>query len=101
MSNYTPLLDEIDSSDRETQHPSNLHLKDTVTALGRISCPSSDTFQFKLNLPDNNHHQTKRNILSYVAKLFDPLGLLAQIIIGAKILTIQLIVLHVELTSRF
>lgn len=48
VSNYAPLLDEIPSTDREIQHPLNIMFNDTVTALGIIWNPASDTFHFKL-----------------------------------------------------
>lgn len=90
VSNYSPLLDDIPLADREIQHPLNINLNNTVTALGITWNPASDTFQFALKLPCDARPATKRNILSDISTLFDPLGWLAPAIIRTKILMQQL-----------
>jgi len=57
----------------------------SVSNLGIIWVPSSDTFTFKLQLLPTDAI-TKRNVLAQVAKLFDPMGWLAPVIIKSKIL---------------
>lgn len=86
VSNNTQLLNDIPSCDRELQQPLNIDLNNTVTALGIIWNPSTDKFHFKLKLPDIISPPTKRNVLSDISRLFDPLGWLAPTIIRAKVL---------------
>jgi hypothetical protein len=59
----------------------------SIKTLGIRWNTTRDTFQFKVVVPvSEGHSYTKRRLLSEVAKLFDPLGWLAPIIITAKIL---------------
>lgn len=60
------------------------HPNHVCTALGMQWDTSSDRMSYKLNLQDKPK-VTKRAILSEIASLFDPLGLLAPIIMQAKI----------------
>jgi hypothetical protein len=53
-----------------------------IKILGLQWLPSPDTFSFKVNLKDRAC--TKRNILSEVARIFDPLGFLAPLTFFAK-----------------
>ena len=57
-----------------------------VSILGLKWCPNSDTLVFQASLIPINGAITKRMILSHIAKLFDPLGFLAPIIVFAKLL---------------
>lgn len=66
-----------------------------VHALGLCWQPASDLFQFTLNVP-STEVITKRRILSTIAKLFDPLGLLSPITITAKILIQELWTLKLD-----
>ena len=59
---------------------------DSTRALGIIWRTDDDVLNFKLNNEYDNLPATKRNILSISSRLFDPLGLLAPIVINAKIL---------------
>lgn len=90
VSNCSEILDDIPISDREIQHPLNIDMMETVTALGMSWIPTLDTFTFKLNLPIIYCTPTKRNILSEISKIFDPLGWLAPSIVRNKILMQQL-----------
>ena len=51
-------------------------------ALGVRWCAESDQFKFKINIKDQPH--TRRSLLSFVSSIFDPLGLLAPIVLPAK-----------------
>ena len=58
----------------------------STRALGIIWKTDDDVLNFRLEYNYGNLSATKRNILSISSRLFDPLGLLAPIIIKAKIL---------------
>jgi len=68
-----------------------IDLKDNliVHTLGLGWQPSTDTFEFKFNFP-NDGVITNRSILSTIAKLFDPLGFLSPVIIVGKLLIQEL-----------
>ncbi|GFS57932.1 integrase catalytic domain-containing protein [Trichonephila inaurata madagascariensis] len=56
---------------------------------------SSDTFCFKVS-PSTNHIFTKRDVLSQITRIFDPLGLLGPVISKAKFFMQQLWLLKLE-----
>ncbi|XP_057324672.1 uncharacterized protein LOC130667197 [Microplitis mediator] len=56
----------------------------TVKVLGIGWNPHQDVFQFNYSLPEDTP-TTKRAILSEIAHLYDPLGLLAPVVITPKI----------------
>lgn len=63
----------------------------TVKTLGLVWEPESDTFRFKIAfvfLPDAE--LTKRKVLSCIAKVFDPLGLVGPVVTKAKIFMQQI-----------
>ncbi|CAK1598356.1 unnamed protein product [Parnassius mnemosyne] len=45
----------------------------------------TDNFEYVINLTDPEEHVTKRKVLSDVARLYDPIGWIAPVIITAKI----------------
>ena len=53
---------------------------------GRISSRYTQRDNFVFNVKERNSAHTKRQLLSIIASLFDPLGLLAPFIVRAKIL---------------
>ncbi|XP_066585627.1 uncharacterized protein [Prorops nasuta] len=57
-----------------------------VGALGLKWDTKTDTFRFRPSLPPISHIVTKRTVLSDTARLFDPLGFIAPILVRAKIL---------------
>ncbi|XP_031342802.1 uncharacterized protein LOC116170471 [Photinus pyralis] len=57
---------------------------DQIKSLGIRWIPNQDIFTFKFK--DGQDKPTKRNILSEVAKIFDPLGWLSPILLNAKLL---------------
>ena len=61
-------------------------MEEVVSTLGLKWLPKEDQFIFKSTLPPSPSVVTKRNILSDIAKLFDPLGWLAPVLITAKII---------------
>jgi hypothetical protein len=58
----------------------------TLKTLGLFWNPTSDVFQ--VTVPDEimNIELTKRNILSVISKIYDPLGLVSVVVIKAKLL---------------
>ena len=68
---------------------------ETRKSLGVHWGPAQDTFRFHMS-PTHYEKLTKRNILSEVAKLFDPLGWLAPIVIKAKLLIQELWVQNLQ-----
>ncbi|XP_039439114.1 uncharacterized protein LOC120420194 [Culex pipiens pallens] len=65
----------------------NLDTDPGVKTLGLTWMPKTDTLKFQFNIPDLDKvpELTKRFILSTIALLFDPLGLLGPVIVTAKI----------------
>ncbi|XP_076384154.1 uncharacterized protein LOC143262078 [Megalopta genalis] len=58
---------------------------ESVKTLGVIWSPRDDSIRYTVSI-DNRQTHTKRTILSTIAKIFDPLGLLGPVTVSAKIL---------------
>ena len=56
------------------------------STLGLRWSPQTDQFHFQVQVRSNNGPVTKRAILGEVARLYDPLGWLAPVIVRAKVL---------------
>lgn len=74
--------------------PENRALKDTIDldrdqtikTLGLHWEPANDHLKYKIDLPiQKGVKLTKRQVLSYIAQLFDPLGLVGPVILKAKV----------------
>ncbi|XP_055528062.1 uncharacterized protein LOC129720599 [Wyeomyia smithii] len=63
---------------------------ETIKALGINWKPNEDFMRFDSQVPPSDHVLTKRSILSTIAKLFDPLGLIAPVVVRAKIVMQEL-----------
>ncbi|GFW05669.1 integrase catalytic domain-containing protein [Trichonephila clavipes] len=57
-----------------------IETKKNVKPLGLIWNPKHDILQFSVNDPTNISKWTKRSILSHIARIFDPMGLLGLVI---------------------
>ncbi|KAJ8974304.1 hypothetical protein NQ317_009544, partial [Molorchus minor] len=71
----------------------DIHIVDSdisINTLGLSWNPSHDTFQFKSLTELQPLHCTKRNILSFISKIFDPLGLVGPVVVQSKILLQQI-----------
>ncbi|XP_029175540.1 uncharacterized protein LOC114944008 [Nylanderia fulva] len=93
-SNCDELLDNVTNDQSEVTN--HLVLKDELLRiLGLSWLPSEDSFQFtvKFDLPIV---LTKRSILSCIAKLYDPLGWAAPVVITAKIILQELWLLRYD-----
>lgn len=85
-SNANEVLEQIPETDREVKIPVELNADDTIKALGIAWHPANDSFGFKTMLFSTDRQLlTRRTALSTVAKLFDPIGLIAPVIVVAKI----------------
>ena len=73
----------VTEEEREIKH---YIIEDTVTkTLGVMWNIQDDSLQYTVQT-DNNLKATKRNILSVISKVFDPLGLIGPIVIRAKVI---------------
>ena len=86
LSNSPVVLSEIPPENRASEialKEGSLH---PIKTLGILWQAAKDAFTFKVQPPDNYYSFMKRNFLSKVSTLFDPLGFLAPLIIRAKVL---------------
>nr|XP_034832179.1 uncharacterized protein LOC117988989 [Maniola hyperantus] len=85
-SNSAEFLEAISQSSYNNQQPLAIKLDDNMKILGLKWDKQNDDFKFTVNLGEPTTPVTKRNILSDVAKLFDPFGWLSPTIVIAKML---------------
>ncbi|XP_055944365.1 uncharacterized protein LOC129975327 [Argiope bruennichi] len=78
-----------------TEKEYELSSTDETKTLGIAWKAKTDCFTFKVDL-QHNAHPTKRSVLSIIARLFDPLGLLGPVITKAKIFMQQLWLLKID-----
>ncbi|XP_067214144.1 uncharacterized protein [Linepithema humile] len=84
LTNHSAILESISSENRIDSSSIRIDETAIIHVLGLCWNPSSDTFHFSVTVSIPSV-LTKRNVLSTIAKVFDPLGLLAPILITAKI----------------
>lgn len=85
-SNSEVVVNNVPEDFRETSSTLRINDKDTVKTLGLLYQPGSDMFRFSIHQEVNiSDKVTKRTILSEIAKIFDPLGLVGPVITSAKI----------------
>ncbi|XP_029157227.1 uncharacterized protein LOC114929730 [Nylanderia fulva] len=88
-SNSAALLNDIEVDNHGLACDRTLRIDEHLRILGISWSPSSDMFHFTVtHIPSVS--KTKRSILSYVAKLFDPMGWCTPVTIAAKIFMQQL-----------
>ncbi|XP_065081193.1 uncharacterized protein LOC135703798 [Ochlerotatus camptorhynchus] len=88
-SNSEDVLEGIPEGNQETLVPiQDSSANEVIKALGLLWDPKKDLFLFfKSSEPtDNVDKPTKRRVLSQIAKLFDPLGLVSPVIVEAKMI---------------
>ena len=68
----------------------------SVPILGMDQQPNTDYFSFHIEDAPSNLPFTKRSLLSRVARIFDPMGWLAPIVITAKIIMQSLRILKIS-----
>ncbi|XP_073946595.1 uncharacterized protein [Choristoneura fumiferana] len=84
-SNSKTFLQNIGLSHENTQQSEQIKLNKSIKVLGVSWSRESDNFEYTLNLPETKEPITKRQVLSDVAKLYDPLGWIAPVVVMAKI----------------
>ncbi|XP_055644163.1 uncharacterized protein LOC129780182 [Toxorhynchites rutilus septentrionalis] len=93
-SNIQAVLEGVPEEDLATQSNLSFDSDETIKTLGINWEPSTD--QFRFNISRKEGPITKRKILSEIAQLYDPLGLIAPIIVRAKVLMQQLWMLSLD-----
>ncbi|XP_037944461.1 uncharacterized protein LOC119677260 [Teleopsis dalmanni] len=82
--NNSQLLQGLAPEDQEVDLDVSSESHKTVKTLGLIWLPKSDQFSIKTNGPTHSKI-TKRTVSSELAHIFDPLGLMAPVVVKAKI----------------
>ncbi|XP_033105477.1 uncharacterized protein LOC117107807 [Anneissia japonica] len=86
LSNSTKVLHSILLKDRSSEIILESNPLPTIKTLGILWVAEEDVFIFRCTPPLADFKMTKRNILSKIATVFDPLGFLSPYIIRAKVL---------------
>ncbi|XP_062712567.1 uncharacterized protein LOC134289887 [Aedes albopictus] len=95
-SNFQEVLEGVPEDDLATQSNRTFDPDETIKTLGLSWEPSTDQFRFDVNVGMKDGPITKRKILSEISRLYDPLGLIAPIVVRAKIMMQQLWMLSLE-----
>ncbi|XP_047988416.1 uncharacterized protein LOC125228022 [Leguminivora glycinivorella] len=83
--NSKTLLDKIVGNKESSDQTVHLKLNHTMKVLGVSWNRDTDNFEYTLNLSEVQGPITKRKVLSDVARLYDPLGWIAPVVVIAKI----------------
>ncbi|XP_062534373.1 uncharacterized protein LOC134203539 [Armigeres subalbatus] len=84
-SNVPEALADVSPEDRAIKPVHELQDDQSVTTLGLVWDTKNDILRFNVDLPLPASILTKRKVISYIAKIFDPLGLVGPVIATAKI----------------
>ncbi|XP_059056265.1 uncharacterized protein LOC131850114 [Achroia grisella] len=84
-SNSEELLKEISEENIALKGNIQLNVDSIMKILGLTWNRSSDEFEYVVQLPQLKIPVTKRNVISDISRIFDPLGWLAPVVIRAKI----------------
>ncbi|XP_071582286.1 uncharacterized protein, partial [Temnothorax nylanderi] len=87
--NHPEILHTIPPDKQAISSPVKINENALVNTLGLCWNPPTDTFHFTIEISKPNA-LSKRTVMSVIAKIFDPLGLLAPVLIPAKILIQEL-----------
>ena len=85
VSNEPELIERLPTDLRGSESANLFEDHATIKTLGIVWEYSSDYFKFNLCLPKINPPMTKRELLSEIAKLFDPIGRFAPLTIKGKL----------------
>ncbi|XP_055543767.1 uncharacterized protein LOC129729280 [Wyeomyia smithii] len=100
-SNSVEVLEGIPPDDRAIQPFFDIQDEQSISTLGLIWEPKTDTLRFQVELPLPAAVLTKRNVMSYIAQIFDPLGLVGPTIMKAKLFMQRLWALRSADGQRF
>ncbi|XP_055549852.1 uncharacterized protein LOC129732734 [Wyeomyia smithii] len=89
-SNRLELLEGLSADQVGTQSAHKFDPEEAVKTLGILWEPAVDQFRFDCHVNQDFTRMTKRSILSAISELFDPLGLVAPIVIRGKMLMQEL-----------
>lgn len=89
-SNELGVLQGLKDDQIGTQSSLEFSPNETIKALGICWEPETDTLRFDSSIAPNSEPNSKRSILSAISRLFDPLGLIAPVVVKSKILMQQL-----------
>nr|XP_029716184.1 uncharacterized protein LOC115259599 [Aedes albopictus] len=89
-SNKLEVLQGLDADSIGTQSSLRFDPDETVKTLGICWEPERDQFRFNYHVSQTILRATKRSILSAISQLFDPLGLVAPIVVLGKMLMHEL-----------
>ncbi|XP_037049650.1 uncharacterized protein LOC119083940 [Bradysia coprophila] len=84
LSNSQDVLESIPVEDRADSSDLVEIMEESVKTLGVFWNPKSDCFEFKISSFSSSEQLTKRQLLSEISKLFDPIGWLSPVTIVAK-----------------
>ncbi|XP_062537982.1 uncharacterized protein LOC134206294 [Armigeres subalbatus] len=84
-SNAPEVLRDVPPEDLAIQPLHDLQDEQIISTLGLLWDPKADNLRFKVEVPLPAAILTKRKVMSYIAKIFDPLGLLGPVITKAKL----------------
>ncbi|XP_046431027.1 uncharacterized protein LOC124184894 [Neodiprion fabricii] len=84
-SNCEELLEKIPQEERDISQLVSIEDNSPVRALGLLWHANSDSFKFSSPRQQQQSQPTKRNVLSRVAQIFDPLGWIAPVVVRGKI----------------
>ncbi|XP_065094442.1 uncharacterized protein LOC135714967 [Ochlerotatus camptorhynchus] len=93
VSNSEEALEGVDESNLAIPREKGIDFdqEQTVKTLGLIWEPKTDTFRFKIQFSSlEKPEMTKRKVLSNIARLFDPLGMIGPVVTSAKIIMQQI-----------
>lgn len=85
-SNSKEVLVHVSNNHAESESHVQIGQNETVKLLGLIWSSNADELKFKITSPSDLNRATKRIVLSHIARIFDPLHLLAPCTIIAKML---------------
>ncbi|XP_058840681.1 uncharacterized protein LOC131696154 [Topomyia yanbarensis] len=84
-SNNAAVLDGVSPENRAIQEQLDFDRDQTLKTLGLYWEPRSDCLKYQIQLPlSHTARLTKRITLSYIAQIFDPLGLVGPVVVTAK-----------------
>ncbi|XP_072946166.1 uncharacterized protein [Epargyreus clarus] len=85
-SNCNMVLQKVGKRNEQGDPPEYIKLNDCIKILGVSWNRESDNFQYMVNLRESKEPITKRQVLSIIAQLYDPLGWIGPVVVVAKVL---------------